>query len=165
MPEQILARGARIPGSPAVTCSRPRARSRLACSSVDMDAWRRPAATRRLRLESRPAIPRRMVSCCGRVWRCNLWHPTPRAVLAAPVTVTWEIATDDIMRHVVQSGTVEADRRWAYSVHMSRSEVSRPTAATGTASPRLAHKAPSDAHGPHRPRRSEFPAAGLVVSR
>jgi len=30
--------------------------------------------------------------------------------LAAPVTVAWEIATDDTMRHVVQSRTVEADR-------------------------------------------------------
>jgi alkaline phosphatase D len=38
--------------------------------------------------------------------------------LTAPVTVAWEIATDDTMRHVVQSGTAEADRRWAHSVHV-----------------------------------------------
>lgn len=32
--------------------------------------------------------------------------------------VTWEIATDDAMRQVIQRGTVEANRRFAHSVHV-----------------------------------------------
>lgn len=35
-----------------------------------------------------------------------------------PVSGTWEIATDDIMRHVIRHGIVEADQRWAHSVHV-----------------------------------------------
>jgi alkaline phosphatase D len=39
--------------------------------------------------------------------------------MAVPVTVFWEIAADDAMRYVVQSGgAVEANRRSAHSVHL-----------------------------------------------
>jgi alkaline phosphatase D len=38
--------------------------------------------------------------------------------MAEPVTVIWEVATDDTMRSIVRSGTVEADSRLAHSVHV-----------------------------------------------
>jgi alkaline phosphatase D len=37
--------------------------------------------------------------------------------MAEPVAVVWEVATDDTMRSIVRSGTVEADSRLAHSVH------------------------------------------------
>ena len=49
--------------------------------------------------------------------------PTPLALdgsggLSKPVSVTWDVATDDAMRNVVRTGLVEADRRFAHSVHV-----------------------------------------------
>src|SRR5262249_14725405 len=49
--------------------------------------------------------------------------PTPLALdglggMSKPVSVTWDVATDDTMRNVVRTGLVEADRRFAYSVHV-----------------------------------------------
>ena len=38
--------------------------------------------------------------------------------LRAPVPVSWEIAADEGMRHVVQAGHVQADSRFAHSVHV-----------------------------------------------
>ena len=38
--------------------------------------------------------------------------------MAEPVAVMWEVATDDTMRSIVRSGTVEADSRLAHSVHV-----------------------------------------------
>lgn len=34
------------------------------------------------------------------------------------VPVTWEVAADDAMQKVVQRGSIEADARWAHSVHV-----------------------------------------------
>ena len=49
--------------------------------------------------------------------------PTPLALdglggMSKPVSVTWDVATDDTMRNVVRTGLVEADRRFAHSVHV-----------------------------------------------
>ena len=49
--------------------------------------------------------------------------PTPLALdgsggMSKPVSVTWDVATDDAMRNVVRTGIAEADRRFAHSVHM-----------------------------------------------
>jgi alkaline phosphatase D len=41
-----------------------------------------------------------------------------RGGMAGPVSVEWEIATDDAMRTVVRSGTVEAEDRLAHSVRV-----------------------------------------------
>jgi alkaline phosphatase D len=38
--------------------------------------------------------------------------------IADPVPVMWEVASDDTMRRIVYSGTVEADNRLAHSVHV-----------------------------------------------
>src|SRR5215467_2157137 len=38
--------------------------------------------------------------------------------MSKPVSVTWDVATDDTMRNVVRTGLVEADRRFAHSVHV-----------------------------------------------
>jgi alkaline phosphatase D len=49
--------------------------------------------------------------------------PTPLALdglggMAKPVSVTWDVATDDAMRNVVRTGIAEADHRFAHSVHV-----------------------------------------------
>jgi len=49
--------------------------------------------------------------------------PTPLALdgsggMSKPVSVTWDVATDDAMRNVVRTGIAEADRRFAHSVHV-----------------------------------------------
>jgi alkaline phosphatase D len=49
--------------------------------------------------------------------------PTPLALdgsggISKPVSVTWEVATDDAMRNVVRTGIAEADRRFAHSLHV-----------------------------------------------
>lgn len=49
--------------------------------------------------------------------------PVPLALdgsggLSDPVPVTWEVASDDGMRNIVQRGVVEADRAFAHSVHV-----------------------------------------------
>jgi alkaline phosphatase D len=38
--------------------------------------------------------------------------------MAGPVAVLWEVATDEAMRGVVRSGTIQADSRFAHSVHV-----------------------------------------------
>jgi alkaline phosphatase D len=38
--------------------------------------------------------------------------------MSRPVSVTWEIAADDTMRNIVRTGAVEADSRFAHSVHV-----------------------------------------------
>ena len=38
--------------------------------------------------------------------------------LSGPVSVGWAVATDEGMRNVVRSGTVETDGRFAHSVHV-----------------------------------------------
>jgi alkaline phosphatase D len=38
--------------------------------------------------------------------------------MSTPVSVMWEVATDDGMHKVVRSGNTEADGRWAHSVHV-----------------------------------------------
>src|SRR5262249_55020152 len=38
--------------------------------------------------------------------------------MSEPASVMWEVAVDDAMRKVVCSGTTEAYRQWAYSVHV-----------------------------------------------
>src|SRR6185312_7450399 len=50
--------------------------------------------------------------------------PTPLALdgsggMSKPVSVTWDVATDDAMRNVVRTGIAEADRRFAHSVHVA----------------------------------------------
>jgi alkaline phosphatase D len=49
--------------------------------------------------------------------------PMPLAVdglggMSRPVSVTWEVASDEAMRNMVQTGTVETDNRFAHSVHV-----------------------------------------------
>jgi alkaline phosphatase D len=38
--------------------------------------------------------------------------------MSHPVPVSWEVAADETMRSIIKSGRVEADRRFAYSVHV-----------------------------------------------
>lgn len=38
--------------------------------------------------------------------------------LSEPVSVLWEVASDEAMRGIIRSGTVDADRRWAHSLHV-----------------------------------------------
>ena len=38
--------------------------------------------------------------------------------MSKPVSVTWDVATDEAMRTVVRTGVVEADRQFAHSVHV-----------------------------------------------
>src|ERR671936_2698469 len=55
-----------------------------------------------------------------------LWTRLARAPLAPDsqggmsesASVTWEVAADEAMRDLVQSGTAEAQRRWAHSGHV-----------------------------------------------
>lgn len=48
----------------------------------------------------------------------NPLAPDGQGGMAEPVMITWEVATDEMMRGVVQRGTVEADSRLAHSVHV-----------------------------------------------
>jgi len=48
----------------------------------------------------------------------NPLAPDGQGGMSGPVSLTWEVAADDAMRNVVRSGTVEADRRLAHSVHV-----------------------------------------------
>ena len=58
----------------------------------------------------------------------NPLAPDGQGGMTEPVRVTWEVAEDDALRRVVQQGTVEADNRFAYSVHVEVSglEPNRP---------------------------------------
>jgi alkaline phosphatase D len=38
--------------------------------------------------------------------------------MSAAVPVVWEVAADEDMRHIVQKGTIDAEPRWAHSVHI-----------------------------------------------
>ena len=44
--------------------------------------------------------------------------PDGQGGMSEPVSVAWEVTADEAMRNVVQSGTTEAQRRWAHSVHI-----------------------------------------------
>jgi alkaline phosphatase D len=44
--------------------------------------------------------------------------PDGQGGMSEPASVTWQVAADEAMRNVVQSGTTEAQRRWAHSVHV-----------------------------------------------
>src|SRR5262245_54935789 len=58
----------------------------------------------------------------------NALDPDGQGGMTEPVRVTWEVAEDDAVRRVVQQGTVDADNRFAHSVHVEVSglEPNRP---------------------------------------
>ena len=73
------------------------------------------------RTRSASASPRAircpMAWCCGRGSRLRLTR-TVGGMGRAIVPVRWEIATDELMRDVVASGSAEAAPEWGHSVHV-----------------------------------------------
>jgi alkaline phosphatase D len=57
---------------------------------------------------------------CRRLTRLAVEPLAPDGLggMSEPVSVMWEVAVDDAMRKVVCSGTAEAYRQWAHSVHV-----------------------------------------------